>query len=689
MRNSRLMRVVLTGMLLLLGRGALADISGFVGYHQPSADGKLSRTDSTPGSALQGAPIFGAMLDHVWDPHWSLVGEFDVTRTSRADSLGDALLATGHVNVLFHLMTRRVRPFVLLGGQARAAMVSNPLIMKNDLGFAGEVGAGLKVDLSGGFGLRLDGRALVAPAFTNSGFAPEWTAILGVYGRFPTPDGLAEEAAETEDLADADNDGVLDSIDECPHKFGPPRLNGCPPPDTDGDGVPDEDDKCPHKAGEKSLKGCPDGDRDGDGIGDTRDACPDAAGPTETTGCPLPDADTDTVPDTVDRCKRVPGPPENQGCPWPDADRDGVPDAQDKCPKVAGLKRFFGCMPGDADGDLVADDVDKCPDARGPPINDGCPLPDRDGDGIPDATDKCPDLASGRRMGRNGTAWKGDDGCPDADSDKDGVPDHLDKCPLVPSHRQMNSAGVPHADDDGCPLPDADGDGIEDASDKCPTVASGRKLLKNGRPRPGDDGCPHLDTDKDGVPDEDDKCPTVRSEVPLLPNGRPRPDDNGCPLPDADHDGVPDELDKCPQAASGHRLSKSGRARPDDDGCPSKAVESPTILGKTYIVDFTVGSMDVPASYYAALNEVAANVIATPVLRVAVAGHTDNVGVAANNRLLSQRRAQAIRAYLIARGVPADRVTAQGYGPDRPRTTNDTPEGRAQNRRVEYTIEKR
>jgi len=66
-----------------------------------------------------------------------------------------------------------------------------------------------------------------------------------------------------------------------------------------------------------------------------------------------------------------------------------------------------------------------------------------------------------------------------------------------------------------------------------------------------------------------------------------------------------------------------------------------------------------------------------------VAGHTDNTGSAATNRRLSLERATAVRRYLMLRGVPGDRLVAQGYGPSSPVAPNATAEGRARNRRVE------
>jgi outer membrane protein OmpA-like peptidoglycan-associated protein len=73
-------------------------------------------------------------------------------------------------------------------------------------------------------------------------------------------------------------------------------------------------------------------------------------------------------------------------------------------------------------------------------------------------------------------------------------------------------------------------------------------------------------------------------------------------------------------------------------------------------------------------------------MTVEVGGHTDNVGDAAKNKALSEARAKAVAAYVAAKGVDPKRMTAAGYGQDAPVATNDTPEGRQENRRTEFKI---
>jgi len=74
--------------------------------------------------------------------------------------------------------------------------------------------------------------------------------------------------------------------------------------------------------------------------------------------------------------------------------------------------------------------------------------------------------------------------------------------------------------------------------------------------------------------------------------------------------------------------------------------------------------------------------------KLTIEGHTDSQGSSAFNQDLSQRRANAVRSYIISRGYPSDLVVAQGIGKDRPVADNTSPEGRANNRRVEIIIDR-
>ena len=87
------------------------------------------------------------------------------------------------------------------------------------------------------------------------------------------------------------------------------------------------------------------------------------------------------------------------------------------------------------------------------------------------------------------------------------------------------------------------------------------------------------------------------------------------------------------------------------------------------------------------LDRLAALLIEYPKAQIEVGGHTDNIGSAAYNYGLSQRRAEAVRRYLIEnRGINSSRIVCRGFGFDKPATSNSTEEGRRQNRRTEFTI---
>lgn len=213
----------------------------------------------------------------------------------------------------------------------------------------------------------------------------------------------------------------------------------------------------------------------------------------------------------------------------------------------------------------------------------------------------------------------------------------------------------------GQPL-DSDGDGIADADDQCPDTPA--QIAVNAS------GCPS-DNDADGVADYMDKCPGTADGVQV--------DETGCAL-DSDKDGVADSRDRCPDTQA--------RVEVDYYGCPIPAPTKSAVVSQagTWIykdVQFASGKSAVTQGSFAVLNEIANALKANPNLKVEIQGHTDGAGSVAFNTQLSQQRAQSVRQYLIDQGVAPDRLTAKGYGPERPIASNATAEGRAQNRRVE------
>jgi outer membrane protein OmpA-like peptidoglycan-associated protein len=174
------------------------------------------------------------------------------------------------------------------------------------------------------------------------------------------------------------------------------------------------------------------------------------------------------------------------------------------------------------------------------------------------------------------------------------------------------------------------------------------------------------DWDKDGIPDHLDKCPKEPEDKDGFE------DIDGCPELDNDSDGITDQNDKCPDI--------SGTV--ENNGCPKTEEISriPRILqGMNFETDKAVPL----ASSYPILDDIAKSLLEWPDVKIEIQGHTDNVGTAEYNKDLSQQRAETIRNYLIEKGVSSDRLTAVGYGSEKPITDNSTDEGLAKNRRVE------
>lgn len=258
---------------------------------------------------------------------------------------------------------------------------------------------------------------------------------------------------------------------------------------------------------------------------------------------------------------------------------------------------------------------------------------DTDGDGIYDEDDECPETPGLEEF----------NGCPD--SDGDGIQDNEDACP--------NEAGL--AEFDGCP--DTDGDGVPDPQDECPTVAGMESM----------NGCP--DADGDGIMDSEDECPDEAGPE----------ENNGCPWEDTDGDGVLDKDDECPDVA--------GMA--ENNGCPGPSVEIIKELNEySRTVLFDLNKATIRPESDETLQAIADIMMEYPNTIFHIEGHTDSSGAAAYNEQLSRERAQSVVDWLTEHGIPQNRLTSEGYGETQPIATNETAEGRQQNRRVEISLDK-
>lgn len=172
------------------------------------------------------------------------------------------------------------------------------------------------------------------------------------------------------------------------------------------------------------------------------------------------------------------------------------------------------------------------------------------------------------------------------------------------------------------------------------------------------------DSDGDGVPDHADLCPDTPRGVKV--------DKNGCPL-DKDGDGVPDYLDKCPEIP--------GPA--SNKGCPEEVTKMIDFLER---IQFEFDSQVIKVESFPLMDEAYKILKANPKYKLEIAGHTDNIGTEAYNQDLSERRARSVYNYLTIKGIEAERVKYAGFGSTKPIAGNDTAEGRAKNRRVEFKV---
>ncbi len=263
---------------------------------------------------------------------------------------------------------------------------------------------------------------------------------------------------------------------------------------------------------------------------------------------------------------------------------------------------------------------------------------DTDKDGIKDKVDQCPDTPKG--------ALVDEFGCP-LDADGDGVYDGLDTCNETPQGAIVDITG--------CAL-DGDIDGVPDGIDLCADSPLGVEVDVYG--------CP-LDNDKDGIPDfKDQQLDTPLGAIV---------DQDGVAM-DTDKDGVPDGIDKCPEDGEGIIV--------DEFGCP---IAKPLTEMIRLNINYAAGSTEPDDAAKVILDDIAERMKIYSDVKIEINGYTDALGRSISNLKISERRAQAVMDYLESKGVPADRMKAQGFGENDKYfiDTNDTPEGRQKNRRVD------
>ena len=227
---------------------------------------------------------------------------------------------------------------------------------------------------------------------------------------------------------------------------------------------------------------------------------------------------------------------------------------------------------------------------------------------------------------------------------------------------------------------DPDKDGILGAADSCPNEAEDKDGFQD------EDGCPDLDNDADGVADSADKCIGEPEDKDGFQ------DEDGCAELDNDTDGVPDAADKCaiePESKNGYL---------DEDGCADEVPEKlRTLTGTPQAVAWKANTADFAPGATKVLDEMAAVLAEVKDVKIEIGAHTEDVAPPkgsklADNAALSQARAEAVKAYLVSKGIEEGRLTAKGYGDTVPL---EAPTGltgpklaaaRAKNRRIELKL---
>ncbi|AGP36118.1 OmpA family protein [Sorangium cellulosum] len=260
----------------------------------------------------------------------------------------------------------------------------------------------------------------------------------------------------------------------------------------------------------------------------------------------------------------------------------------------------------------------------------------------------------------------------DPDPDADGVSGAADACPYAYGPASADARR------NGCPVEDRDEDGVADPDDACPDAAAG-----GGGGDPARRGCP-ADQDGDGLPDALDACPAEKGDAA---GGATRP---GCPSAapsppaDQDGDGLLDDADACPREKG--PASEDAAAR----GCPTRV----RVQGERVVllepVAFRVLKSDpapIDPKSEAVLAEVRDVIAQHPEwVKIEVGAHTDGAGNAKYNETLSTARAEAVRKWLVEKGVEAERLVSKGYGASQPIADNKSAAGREKNRRIELVV---
>ena len=206
------------------------------------------------------------------------------------------------------------------------------------------------------------------------------------------------------------------------------------------------------------------------------------------------------------------------------------------------------------------------------------------------------------------------------------------------------------------------------------------------KPQPQPKPAPPADQDKDGIPDKDDNCPKIANAD--------QKDTDGDKLGDVcdddiDGDNIPNEKDDCKLEAENLNQFE------DEDGCPDikpqkKKMKHIEIKKNKIVVKskifFALNSARINKKSFSTLDEVYEILKSNPEIEMVIEGHTDIIGDHDNNVKLSQRRADSVMKYIVKKGIAKEKLSAIGYGPDKPLSEGNTRKDHEMNRRVEFKV---
>ncbi|MFK8059188.1 MAG: OmpA family protein [Polaribacter sp.] len=207
---------------------------------------------------------------------------------------------------------------------------------------------------------------------------------------------------------------------------------------------------------------------------------------------------------------------------------------------------------------------------------------------------------------------------------------------------------------------DTDNDGVMDQLDIEPNTPAGVMVYGNGKA---------VDSDKDGLPDYKDKCPLRYGPV----------SNQGCPLnKDSDGDGIMDGEDLCPNTPG----------VVENRGCPKQDAAQPQNLTQQIgllaaSIYFDTNSDKIKSISFANIDKIITLMKQIPDVKFVIEGHTDDRNSDRYNLYLSQKRAAAVKKYMVQQGIENGRLESKGFGESRPKFSNDNAGGRQLNRRVE------